>query len=183
MTNGGSGSSYGEFSTAARASQWVDRVRSIYPDTQLWSGNQITGVLGDVNQDGSFNDSDVDAFVAGWRSPTPENLTLLESYQRGNLNHDGQVSLADFVRLRAAFNSTGQVGRSLDALLTAHEVPEPSAILTCWLGLSLLQGIRIRRSVQRDYRPKRTNAYVSHCHSCRLRGSTVVVFKSPRMVS
>ena len=145
-TNGGSGTNYGSFSTAARVSQWIDWVQSIYPDVQLFSENQLTGVPGDVNQDGVFDDGDLTAFANGWREET-STLSLLQSTMLGDLNYDGRVFLEDWAILQSAMEGGGPRA-TLEEVLATAIIPEPTtlaALLLC-LGCAGVSGRRLRIS-------------------------------------
>lgn len=138
-TNGGSGSSYGAFSTAARVSQWVDWVESIYPDVQLFS-EEVTGVLGDVNQDGAFTQLDLDDFVAGWMSRTSE-LSIAEAIKLGDLNLDGFTEIEDLLLLQQAIQASPSPGALRIDFNGGLNVPEPSSLALFGLCGAMLFGL------------------------------------------
>lgn len=132
-TNGGSGSTYGNFSTAARVSRWADWVRSVYPTAQFWSDSIPTGVAGDVNQDGVVSAADSDALVAGWREPT-YGLPVAEAIRLGDLNLDGITNLRDVAELQTRLRVPRRRGES------PHRLPEPSALALFAAGSGLAAG-------------------------------------------
>ena len=84
----------------------------------------LTGVVGDVNQDGVLDMADIDSLVVGWRSET-SGLTDRDKTLRGDLNLDGITSLPDAFILHEAL---ALQGLSLPfALLDGTSVPEPAA--------------------------------------------------------
>ncbi len=91
----------------------------------------LTGVDGDVNQDGVLNGDDVDDFIAGWNSRRLVNgqeLGDLISLSRGDLNFDGRVDIFDAVLLDNALTGQGLAGLSFAAL------PEPTTLAILGIG-------------------------------------------------
>ena len=80
------------------------------------------GVTGDVDQDGSLTPADVAAFVDVWNPLTNEFfLGGVDSYQNGDLDFDGRVTLADVFQLRQALIAGGVSAAGLSKLT---QVPE-----------------------------------------------------------
>jgi len=104
-------------------------------------------VAGDINLDGvasgdgtgPWESDDMTAFVAGWKydnCAATGNCTGvgdIHSWKKGDLNRDGKVDVADFLKLRTAINGIGSGGTSLADLL-GGAAPEPSALLLALLG-------------------------------------------------
>ena len=97
----------------------------------------VTGVAGDVNQDGVLDLLDLDAFLAGWRSDTT-GLTQLEQTQLGDLNFSGLTDLSDAKLLQQALLSAGI--SSPFSLAGLGSVPEPTAGLLATPAAMLLVG-------------------------------------------
>ena len=76
----------------------------------------LNGIEGDINQDGSLTEADIQAFVAGWL--TTGHLGDYERFTHGDLNFDGITDIRDAVILDQALSGTG--------LSFLSEVPEPS---------------------------------------------------------
>jgi len=93
----------------------------------------LTGVEGDVNQDGFLTTADIDDFVLGWLSET-EGLNAVERTMLGDLNLDGRTYLDDFSILHDALQTNLGLAVSLDELLRG--VPEPATL--CLLGMASL---------------------------------------------
>lgn len=98
----------------------------------------LTGVAGDVNQDGELTSADIDDFVAGWRSDT-RTLDKIDRTKQGDLNYDGRTDLSDAALLRHALQNAG-----LWENITAANVPEPSSAAV-GLGLLGIAGMLRRR--------------------------------------
>jgi hypothetical protein len=105
----------------------------------------LTGVDGDVNQDGNLTQADVDALAAGWRDQnTVNNLQVggLDSLANGDLNLNGVTDFDDLLLLYQA-----SIASSANLNFGAVGVPEPStAILLVWSAASLLLWPRRRCS-------------------------------------
>lgn len=101
-----------------------------WADLQFTFDAPMTGVAGDVNQDGLLNDDDIASFVQQWRSVTV-GKTPVEKMLMGDLDLDGKTDLNDAFLLRQALIQANQSTSGL-AQLT---VPEPSALLLVALGL------------------------------------------------
>lgn len=101
----------------------------------------LTGVAGDVNQDGVVDSSDADAFVSGWQSDT-RGLTELEMTLLGDLDMDGLTGLRDAFILQRALRSSGLAL----PLETLAPVPEPGCFVSvCLLGAIGLGNMRGQR--------------------------------------
>ena len=118
--------------------------------------NNVTGgelLAGDTNKDGTVNgdgtgpvgSDDVSAFVAGWlREKTilgaHSTLTVgdWETWDWGDFNHDGRVSLTDWELL--SLNHPNAEALSLGELLAARHIPEPGTLtyLAILLPMSFL---------------------------------------------
>jgi len=108
---------------------------------------------GDVNLDGivqgdGFGDpaeDDLAAMRAGWGTILPTDTTV-ERWQKGDLNQDGQVTIADFGILRGALLAEGLSVPSLDQLFGGTPVPEPA---TATLALAFAAAVaRWRRTTR-----------------------------------
>jgi hypothetical protein len=120
---------------------------SLFSDN-AWIASQIAaipgGVLqtGDVNRDGSVNQSDVTAFVSGWKQEkvlqgafNQISVGDWETWGWGDLNLDGIVNLKDAILLDGSLISAGFTAGLDFELLTAATVPEPSAFVCGLLGM------------------------------------------------
>jgi hypothetical protein len=85
----------------------------------------LNAMPGDLNQDGELDETDINLFIAGWRSDTHRMLPSTK-YYHGDLNLDGITDLADAFQLHLALANSGAGG--LDFRLLAN-VPEPSTLL------------------------------------------------------
>jgi hypothetical protein len=106
--------------------------------------SELTGIAGDVNQDGALNQTDVDAFVAGWLSENRVGGLVvgdLNSYRAGDLNATGVTDLDDAFLLHSALVSAGQAGINFGALNGG--VPEPRSLALVACGLASLAIIRM----------------------------------------
>lgn len=142
--SGGSGTSYGTFGVGARVSQWIDWIESIHPDVLLFS-EQLTGVDGDVNQDGLLNQLDINDFVTGWNSDTTS-MSIPNATKQGDLNLDGITSLQDAFLLHEALRAGGS-SISLSAVLAGAQVPEPSNLVLIFCSCIVLN---VRQYVRRS---------------------------------
>jgi hypothetical protein len=114
-------------------------------ETDNWfAADALTGLAGDVNQDGFFTQADIDDFVAGWLTENRVNNILvgdLTSILDGDLNFDGITSLADIPLLRDGISGAGSGGFDLTALNSLGAgVPEPgtAVLLISWLCSSVM---------------------------------------------
>lgn len=111
------------------------------------------GILqpGDVNKDGAVDELDVDAFVLGWKY---ENVMIgahstmtvgdWNTWDQGDMNHDGVTNLADaFILHQALVASTG-VGLDF-GLLADSPVPEPGSVVLMLSGTLAIVFARVRR--------------------------------------
>ena len=91
------------------------------------------GVNGDVNQDGAFDQLDVEAFIAAWKPLSGEYfLGGVDSYLNGDLNFDGRLTLADVFELRQQLVASGLSGEGLSQLT---HVPESSSLHLILIGI------------------------------------------------
>jgi hypothetical protein len=104
------------------------------------------GILepGDVNKDGMVNQADVDAFVDGWLSinlfdAAHGTLTAGDwnTWDKGDMNHDGITDLDDAFILHGALLSAGMGGLNFSLLDGPISVPEPSAFVLGILALGM----------------------------------------------
>jgi hypothetical protein len=129
-TNGGSGNTYGTFSTAARASQYVDWIESIHPDVLLHS--DLTAITADINDDTMLNNDDVVAFVDHWLG-----ASTAVNINPADLNVDGIVNLLDWAVLSEELAAVG-LSISLEQAFASRQVPEPTALVQLLVALSAL---------------------------------------------
>ncbi|MBN1854671.1 MAG: hypothetical protein JW829_18205, partial [Pirellulales bacterium] len=110
-------------------------------EDNAYIATQLTGVAGDVNQDNLLNDSDIDAFVAGWKHKNlVNNIAVgdLNTITMGDLNWNGITELGDAFILHEALLEAGMGG--LDFRLLSG-VPEPASCLLllvampAWIGM------------------------------------------------
>lgn len=119
----------------------IESLRDIGFDT-LGRLADLTGVEGDVNQDGFVNALDVTAFVDGWRSNTA-GLDAVERTLLGDLDLSGRTDLSDLFILHQALPSGGR--RILATQFSdALPIPEPSSLLLLATAVlaRLMPGIR-----------------------------------------
>lgn len=98
----------------------------------------LSGVAGDIDNNGTFEEQDKNDFIAGWQS---ENLVDgirvgdLTSFAAGDLNFDGITDIRDLARIQTLLPLAG-----LSAITSADlaGVPEPTALALTIAGLSLL---------------------------------------------
>lgn len=90
----------------------------------------LTSVVGDIaGNDGVINQSDKNAFIAGWLDRRVVNNVQvgdLTSYAQGDLNFDGITDIADLARFQQALTGAG-VAAITPAELAAGGVPEPAS--------------------------------------------------------
>jgi hypothetical protein len=103
---------------------------TMYSNNQLYdwmfvqTSEPLTGVAGDVNQDGVLDANDIDSFIAGWLSDT----SLLDKVGRtklGDLNLSGRTDLQDVWVLHQALQG---VGLSFD-FARLSQIPEPASLV------------------------------------------------------
>jgi hypothetical protein len=112
-----------------------------YADTLL------TDIAGDVDQNGTFEQADIDVFVENWLSEKVVNgvrVGDMSTIENGDLNFDGITDLLDMALLRGAISGSGS-GASFDlTALNQLGVPEPSALAFAALSLTALLSMRRR---------------------------------------
>lgn len=89
----------------------------------------LTGVAGDLTNDGVLNQADKNAFIAGWldeRIVGGVRVADLASYKQGDINFDGITDIADLAIFQGALSGAG-IGAITAAELQG--VPEPSTAL------------------------------------------------------
>ena len=97
----------------------------------------LSGVTGDVNNDGSLDSSDINDFSIGWEN---ENLVGgilvgdLNSYAQGDLNFDGVTDLDDAFIMHAALQTANLGGLNFSAL--GQAVPEPNSLILVTMMIS-----------------------------------------------
>jgi hypothetical protein len=110
---------------------------------------------GDVNRDGSVNNTDVTAFVNGWLMSKRLNGAHADVYVGdwqtwgwGDMNTDGRVTMGDAIILHDALVGSGAGGLNFALLGGSTTVPEPnSAFLLA--GLATMLGVRSLAKRQR----------------------------------
>ncbi len=136
---------YGDASAFADLSSYRNNILSIintHPDYSI---------VGDLNLDGVAGGADdIAAFVAGWRYNNGTGAGTMTSWMHGDLNHDGKVDVADFLRMRSGLSPAA--GAELTALLGddlgSGEVPEPASIILAAAPAILLTLCGRRRRVR-----------------------------------
>jgi len=101
--------------------------------------------LGDVNIDGSVNQTDVNIFVTNWQTRRTINgfqFGDLNSRDGGDFDFDGDVDLNDAIVLRNGLLIAGS-GASFDL---GSLVPEPTSVVLALFGLASVAGVRRRKS-------------------------------------
>ncbi len=154
---------YGDATTFTDLSYYNTPYQGSICDVMKSCGNY--SAVGDVNLDGIVSGNgtgpaqsdDVTAFVAGWKYNNGAGAGDYLSWTHGDMNHDGQTDVSDFLIVRSALN--GEIsGAALTALFGANVpqfpidgagiVPEPpiaSLILSALAGLAL--AARRKRSI------------------------------------
>lgn len=95
----------------------------------------LTGVAGDLNNNGALDPSDKTNFINGWRNENVINTIRvpdLNSYAAGDLNFDGITNIFDLALMQDALASSG-FARITSAELAG--VPEPTTAALMLLGL------------------------------------------------
>jgi hypothetical protein len=107
----------------------------------------LSGIAGDVNQDGLVNQNDINDLVTGWNKEKRINNVRVGdklTIRDGDLNFDGITNLADVFVLHDAL--LAGTGSGFDFSRLPGGVPEPSALVLVTLTFILLNGCRIGRS-------------------------------------
>lgn len=113
----------------------------------------LTGVAGDIDNNGVLEPDDVSDFIDGWRYEKRVNgvrIGDLESYSKGDLNLDGITNIFDLNMMQAALRDQGMAAITAAQLAGGITVPEPStlALLLAVVSGAYLQQSRHRRSTQ-----------------------------------
>jgi hypothetical protein len=101
----------------------------------------LSGVPGDLNNDGALTPADKDAFIAGWLTRKVVNgipVGDLVTFGQGDLNFDGITNIHDLVLMQSSLSGAG-IGAITAADLQGLSIPEPSTailLLACAAGLS-----------------------------------------------
>ncbi|WP_442483262.1 PEP-CTERM sorting domain-containing protein [Aeoliella sp. SH292] len=112
---------------------------------QIANDPDLQGTLdpGDVNRDGTVNNADIVAMVAGWRQEKEfegahNSLTVgdWETWGWGDMNLDGRVNYSDWFILRA--NHPNGPNLVLGDWLSGNAVPEPSSLVLFAIGGALI---------------------------------------------
>ena len=131
--------------TAAQAGEYLFRVSGEADLNQFYQFDlrfiDVTGVPGDVNQDGVLDTQDIDAFASGWQNDTT-GLSDGERTMLGDLNLSGRTDISDAILLHQALTAAGIPG-SFDSLW-GTAVPEPSTTFAAVFGITLLVARRWR---------------------------------------
>jgi hypothetical protein len=106
----------------------IDHLRDLGFDT-IGGIADLTGVDGDVNQDGVLSVLDITAFVAGWESITI-GLNAVERTRLGDLNLSGITDLEDAFLLHQALPAPFRATLLSEISGGSIAVPEPSAHIT-----------------------------------------------------
>jgi hypothetical protein len=102
---------------------------------------ELTGVAGDVDQNGVFDPvADVAQFVLGWN--TTGHVGMVDQYMHGDLNFDGRTNLTDVFLLRQILSG---VGATFPLKSLGIQAPEPSATSLA-MGLGVLAAAWRRQS-------------------------------------
>lgn len=139
---------YGNSTTFADLSYYNQAYKSSICDIMRSCGNY--SILGDVNLDGmvtgdgtgAASEDDVTAFVEGFGYMSGFAHGDYESWKKGDMNLDGQTTVADFLLLRSALN--GPIGSGALATIFGG-VPEPSSAALALLSAACLATGRRRR--------------------------------------
>jgi hypothetical protein len=111
----------------------------------------LSGVAGDIDNNGSFGQSDVNAFVAGWLNEKRVNnirVGDLTTFADGDLNFDGITNLTDAHLLLQVLPGSGSGGVDLSGFFAVTGIPEPSSLLLAGLTLAGLMTYPRRRAVE-----------------------------------
>ncbi|MCI0334838.1 MAG: substrate-binding domain-containing protein [Planctomycetes bacterium] len=99
-----------------------------------FAATQVSGVPGDVTNNGTFNSADKTAFIAGWldrRLVGGIQVGDMVSLGQGDLNFDGITDIRDLIIMQGALAGAGM--GAITAAELAGTVPEPSAtVLGLW---------------------------------------------------
>lgn len=108
---------------------------------KLAPSGELTGVAGDVDQNGVFDPlADVAKFVLGWN--TTGHVGMVDQYMHGDLNFDGRTNLTDVFLLRQILSG---VGATFPLQSLGIQAPEPSATSLA-MGLGVLAAAWRRQS-------------------------------------
>jgi hypothetical protein len=107
----------------------------------------LSGVPGDVNQDGLVNGMDIDGLVDGWAKEKRINNVRVGdklTIRDGDLNFDGITDLSDVFALHNAL--LAGTGSGFDFSRLPGGVPEPSTLVLLAIVFTMLNGCRTRRA-------------------------------------
>jgi glucose/arabinose dehydrogenase len=109
---------------------------------RLGPSGALTGILGDIDQNGVFDPVvDVAAFVAGWN--TTGHIGSFARYTHGDINLDGQTNLADVFLMHQALQT---VGTAFPFESLGIQAPEPASACLAIGFLGVLTAARRTRS-------------------------------------
>jgi glucose/arabinose dehydrogenase len=107
---------------------------------RLASSSTLTGVMGDVDQNGVLDPVlDVAAFVAGWN--TTGHVSDVAKYTHGDINLDGKTNLTDVFLMHEALTTLGSAF-PFDTL--GVDVPEPNSLVLAAAAIVFLARRRTR---------------------------------------
>lgn len=110
----------------------------------------LSGVAGDVDNNGVFQQADVDDFISGWQSDSSSNGVRaggLNTLADGDLNFDGITDIFDLNIMQAALRDNGLSPITAAQLTGNTNVPEPSTV-----AILLVAGIGLACCTRRSIR-------------------------------
>jgi len=119
----------GDNSTSAGPPPGMDWGEFDFATENAYAAFTLSGVPGDVDNDGAFDQQDRDDFIAGWMTENLVNdvrvgdLTTLAS---GDLNFDGITDIFDLAIMQNTLASNGMAAITA-AELSGTQVPEPAS--------------------------------------------------------
>ena len=112
--------------------------------TNEFAASVLSGIAGDIDQDGDLDEADKSDFITGWLS---ENLVGgfpvgdINTIRSGDLNFDGITDLRDLALIQAALRDAQMAPISASDLAG---VPEPAGLMMALLGMLALMATRRR---------------------------------------